>query len=69
MTHDELLIRLKEGQWVDKDEMHLRSNALRAIVELHKTYTPVFGGGTDYCWADDRPYPCDTIKAIDKELS
>ncbi len=69
MTHDELLARIKEGQWVDKDEMHCRSNALRAVVELHTAFTPEFGGSIDYCWADDRPYPCPTIQAIEKELA
>jgi len=44
------------------------ATALRAVVELHTTFTPEFGGGIDYCWADDRPYPCPTIQAIEKEL-
>lgn len=65
MTHDELLARLKEGQWVDKDEMHRRSNALRAVVELHRN---VDGA----CWecqdAIYHEYPCPTISAIEKEL-
>jgi hypothetical protein len=65
MTHDELLARIKEGQWVDKDEMHLRSNALRSVVELHKN---VDGA----CWecqdAIYHEYPCPTIRAIEKEL-
>lgn len=65
MTHDELLARIKEGQWVDKDEMHLRSNALRAVVELHRN---VDGA----CWecqdAIYHEYPCPTIRAIEKEL-
>ena len=43
--------------------------ALRAVVELHTAFTPEFGGGINYCWADDRPYPCPTIQAIEKELA
>ncbi len=65
MTHDELLARIKEGQWVDKDEMHRRSTALRAVVELHRN---VDGA----CWecqdAIYHEYPCPTIRAIEKEL-
>jgi hypothetical protein len=72
MTHEELFARIKEGQWVDKDEMHLRSNALRAVVELHK---PDFMGccdnnccGSDACSSCLNEYPCPTIQAIEKEL-
>lgn len=43
--------------------------AILAVVELHTTFKPEFGGGIDYCWADDRPYPCPTIQAIEKELA
>lgn len=64
MTHDELLIRLKEGQWVDKDEMHRRSNALRAIVKLH-TGT----GISNRCVSCSNGNPCETIQVIEKELS
>lgn len=67
MTHDELLTRLKEGQWVDKDEMHRRSNALRAVVELHYEHI----GGAEksvYCYNCQMKYPCPTIVAIEKEL-
>jgi len=72
MTHYELLARIKEGQWVDKDEMHLRSNALRAVVELHANN---FMGccdsnccGSDACSSCLNEYPCPTIEAIVKEL-
>lgn len=67
MAHDELLNRIKEGQWVDRQEMMLRSNALRAIVELHK---PFLYPEDDYiyCEEDNQPYPCGTIQAIEKEL-
>ena len=67
MTHDELLARIKEGQWVDRDEMHLRSNALRAIVELHK---PIFEDAYDWCRACETvAYPCVTIQVIEKVLN
>lgn len=67
MTHEELLARIKEGQWVDRDEMHLRSNALRAVVELHYEHI----GGAEksvYCYNCQMKYPCLTIQAIEKEL-
>ena len=67
MTHDEILSRIKAGQWVDKDEMHLRSNALRAVVELHYEHI----GGAEksvYCYNCQMKYPCLTIQAIEKEL-
>jgi hypothetical protein len=74
MTHEELLARIKEGQWVDKDEMHRRSNALRAVVELHKPalidvkqniYKCIQCSHNQY---DEYIYPCQTIQAIEKEL-
>lgn len=69
MSHDELLTRIKEGQWVDRDEMRLRSNALRAIVELH---TPMEAGLCEWCTCRDCQhlvdYPCKTIQKIEKEL-
>lgn len=72
MTHDELLERIDELKLDVGDsgmnEEHKASYALRAVVELHSSFTPEFGGGIDYCWADDRPYPCPTIQAIEKEL-
>jgi hypothetical protein len=82
MTHDELLARIKEGQWVDRDEMHLRSNALRAVVELHKPREEVTGINDrgdvlsshiicNFCTvlgAFSIKYPCPTIVAIEKEL-
>ena len=54
-------------------------NALRAVVELHKPHTVwVNFEGTpiqdcDHCGqlnsAEDVPYPCPTIQAIEKELN
>jgi hypothetical protein len=82
MTHDELLARIElwkknvcliplKPKWLTGDCKCMTCvslSALRAVVELHTTFTPAFGGGIDYCWADDRPYPCPTIQAIEKEL-
>jgi hypothetical protein len=81
MTHDELLTKLihhaglahmNPHEYAQRYSMDSRSpwyNALRAVVEKHTPFTPEFGGGIDYCWADDRPYPCPTIQAIEKELA
>ena len=70
MTHDELLDILERHQnsYVPEAKDVTSWDALKAVVELHTTFTPEFGGGIDYCWADDRPYPCPTIQAIEKEL-
>jgi hypothetical protein len=70
MTHDELLIEINRRLDValyngDAQSIH----ALRAVAEKHTPFTPEFGGGDDYCFADDRPYPCPTIQAIEKELA
>jgi hypothetical protein len=64
MTHEELLKDIDDQEFA----YDTLATALRAVVELHTTFTPEFGGGIDYCWADDRPYPCPTIQAIEKEL-
>lgn len=71
MTHDELLAICDNYSFKDSAEP---VKALRAVVELHQ---PIFRGcddemccgGSDTCGhcADD--YPCDTIKAIEKELA
>lgn len=76
MTHEELLVRIKEGQWVDRDEMHLRSNALRAVVELHKPLSGWVDGvevENHHCECDtydeyDEGYPCETLRAIEEQL-
>ena len=70
MTHDELLEAIANqcARNSYQNSMDVFSDIVRAVVELHTTFTPEFGGGIDYCWADDRPYPCPTIQAIEKEL-
>ena len=70
MTHDKLLKEINQfhGETAIAD---LLSNALRAVVELHK---PDSTGGCNACeqWTNEGayqlPYPCPTIQAIEKEL-
>ncbi len=71
MTHDELLELLDD--WNNSP----RTKALRAVVELHKPisdnscYDPGCCGGPypDLCGICSEHYPCETIEAIEKELS
>ena len=71
MTHDELLKKL-EGLWHDSFKAP-GYQALRAVVELHKVLlVKNYDNDTDWyscqaCGGTD--YPCDTIQAIEKELS
>ena len=80
MTHKELLNRIAQAglePYGNVMPTHLVL-ALRAIVELHKPHTVwVNFEGTpiqdcDHCGqlnsAEDVPYPCPTIQAIEKEL-
>lgn len=69
MTHDELLAKIKskkEDYYADDQSL----DALRAVVELHK---PSIKNDGDTCECDIYDeymmgYPCETIKAIEKEL-
>ena len=80
MTHDELLQKIKifyERKTLGAGKFYI---ALRAVVELHKPFetTPpweyVKYMACDACesWTTDGayflPYPCPTIKAIEKKL-
>ena len=80
MTHDELLIHLweKRNSLCDNLDVHF---ALSAVVELHKPYDSedapheVAIGWCKGCSIEysrneyaSHPYPCPTIKAIEKEL-
>ena len=85
MTHDDLLAKIKAYKWyapVDYGQIDL-SNALCAVVELHKpTYwqnptVPEWNGANcthcledrgDYLPPIEANYPCPTIQAIEKEL-
>ena len=70
MTHDKLLKEINQfhGETAIAD---LLSNALRAVVELHKPMK--IGETLTVCrecfvmW-ENTPYPCATIQAIEKEL-
>ena len=75
MTHDELLAKVNTTAlvtarlfgWVGNRK---ESNALRAVIELHKPdrYSPEY---CDVCWWEEHEredYPCQTIQAIEKEL-
>ncbi len=70
MTHDELLDKLnlvwdrdpEETQWELIEKLR---NALRAVVELHRQ--DQWGEECQHC--DNGSYPCDTIQAIEKELT
>lgn len=82
MTYDKLLERIdEEGEFLvqhfdSKPKVH---SALRAVVELHKPqseYYPNTNEGIDVgydfklaCRQCSNLYPCQTIKAIEKELS
>jgi hypothetical protein len=72
VTHDELLSRIDKNWDADYDYCDdRRTKALRAVVELHKPYSGVLG---ITCTCDPHNeylmgYPCDTIQAIEKELS
>ena len=66
MTHDELLAEIDRLEDLVA-EVSARTNAypaLRAVVELHKCSNPRF----DLLCDCGRPYPCATIKVIEKEL-
>ena len=74
MTHEELLAKINNFTCCSG----IHEVALRAVVELHKPHTVWvnFEGipiqDCDYCGqlnsAEDVPYPCPTIQAIEKEL-
>jgi hypothetical protein len=67
MTHDELLKEINQfhGETAIAD---LLSNALRAVVKLHKPKT--LRGIEMICdFCDMAAYPCPTIQAIEKELA
>ena len=80
MTHEELLVKINQialvtanlfGWEVNKKE----SNALRAVVELHKPMefqfndNPVMVCGHCQIGVVGDKYPCETIQVIEKELN
>jgi hypothetical protein len=74
MTHDKLLASIIDyGQNgpIDYGQIDL-SNALRAVVELHKPQDitlPNGKWGTNCILCDGFDYPCPTIRIIEKELA
>lgn len=71
MTHEELLSLITTLRFHD-DSIAL-SNALRAVVELHKPFTRedkvvVCSQSCNHHLGYAQPYPCPTIEVIDKEL-
>jgi hypothetical protein len=78
MTHDELLAKI-DIHWATEtiEQVGKKIKALRAVVELHKPisdnscYDPGCCGGPypDLCGICSEHYPCETIEAIEKELS
>lgn len=75
MTHDELLARIVKLSVTPETNVvpSELATALMAVVELHR---PIFRGcdepsccgDEDVCRCSDE-YPCDTIKAIEKQLA
>ena len=68
MTHDKLLKEINQfhGETAIAD---LLSNALRAVVELHKPDIPYgLHDAVEACPIDGDVYPCSTIQAIEKAL-
>lgn len=67
MTHDELSKKL-EALWHDsfKDPGYA---ALRAVVEVHKSFDFTSGGETHTGCNCGEMYPCPTIDAIERELN
>jgi len=71
MTHDELISLLTT--MTNHDAIFMK-DALRAVVELHKPYqhevvSYVFCHGCTIDLDLAPPYPCETIQAIEKELT
>lgn len=77
MTHNELLARINYLDEIkDKWNGEELATALRAVVELHKPWENWYEGNDEITdckecsdlISDSVSYPCDTIKAIEKEL-
>lgn len=65
MTHDELLAKISYPENTLKGFNYMQ--ALRAVVELHKRFL-YSEDDVLYCEEDNQPYPCVTIRAIEREL-
>ena len=79
MTHEELLAKIDAleifDDWLEMTEAFRAVKILRAVVELHKPKEfefndcPVFVCGHCQLGVVGDEYPCETIQAIEKELS
>lgn len=83
MTHDELMVGLdlveyteteaykRAGFYYDRDDVDALTAALRAVVELHKPFNVGDEVLCESCCAHVylTDWPCETIQAIEKELS
>lgn len=69
MTHEDLLKKINEPMHWSTPFLQMRP-ALRAVVELHAPQIlPGCGSDTCYhCEKDGEPYPCTTIRSIEKHL-
>jgi hypothetical protein len=65
MTHDELISLLTT--MTNHDAIFMK-DAIRAVVELHSPFE-IDREGNYNCQECEWAYPCDTIQAIEKELS
>ena len=69
MTHDELLKLILDSEIRSNEVGQGGWQALRAVVELHKPDIPYgLHEAIEACPIDGDVYPCQTIKAIEKEL-
>jgi hypothetical protein len=65
MTTDELLTKINP---MTNDDAIFMKDALRAVVELHKSFE-IDREGNYNCQECEWAYPCATIQAIEKELA
>ena len=83
MTHDELLAKINPNNTTNQETYLAPYNALRAVVELHKPTDDGLGCSYEFIECHDetglgcdiprtcnqyKPYPCETIQAIEEEL-
>ena len=70
MTHDELKVLIEE-KFNNQSSLHDAQivNALYKVVELHKpNFIQEYDGPEFICYECRIHYPCDSIKAIEKEI-
>jgi hypothetical protein len=68
MTHDELLAKIETAE-INFRNVLKQYDALRAVMELHKPLAEAKNSPfKDACLGCSKPYPCQTIQAIEKAL-